>query len=63
MENEMRTEPKEVDMTFTVTVTYKVTTYGDSRFDCYIMAENMSIEDIHKEGEVQNIEIGDGEQF
>jgi hypothetical protein len=63
MENDMRTEPKEVDMTFTVTVTYKVTTYGDSRFDCYIMAENMSIEDIHKEGEVQDIEIGDGEQF
>jgi hypothetical protein len=63
MENDMRTEPKEVDMTFTVTVTYKVTTYGDSRFDCYVMAENMSIEDIHKEGEVQDIEIGDGEQF
>ena len=59
----MRTEPKEVDMTFTVTVTYKVTAYGDSRFDCYIMAENMSIEDIHKEGEVQDIEVGDGEQF
>jgi hypothetical protein len=63
MENDMRTEPKEVDMTFTVTVTYKVTTYGDSRFDCYVMAENMSIEDIHKEGEVQDIEIGDGEEF
>ena len=59
----MRTEPKEVDMTFTVTVTYKVTTYCESRFDCYVMAENMSIEDIHKEGEVQDIEIGDGEQF
>lgn len=59
----MRTEPKEVDMTFTVTVTYKVTTYGNSRDDCYSMAENMSIEDIHKEGEVQDIEIGDGEQF
>ena len=56
-------EPKEVDMTFTVTVTYKVTTYGNSRSDCYLMAENMSIEDIHKEGEVQDIEIGDGEQF
>jgi hypothetical protein len=55
--------PKEVDMTFTVTVTYKVTTYGNSRFDCYCMAENMSIEDIHKEGVVQDVEIGDGEQF
>lgn len=54
---------REVDMVFTVTVTYKVTTYGNSRFDCYVMAENMSIEDIHKEGEVQDIEIGDGEQF
>lgn len=60
--NDMR-EPKEVDMVFTVTVTYKVTTYGNSRFDCYVMAENMSIEDIHKEGVVQDIEIGDGEQF
>ena len=50
-------------MTFTVTVTYKVTTYGDSRFDCYAMAENMSIEDIHKEGEVQDIEVGDGVEF
>jgi hypothetical protein len=60
--NDMR-EPKEVDMTFTVTVTYKVTTYGNSRSECESKAENMSIEDIHKEGEVQDIEIGDGEQF
>jgi hypothetical protein len=59
----MRTAPKEVDMTFTVTVTYKVTTYGNSRSDCYAMAENMSIEDIHKEGEVLDVEIGDGEEF
>jgi hypothetical protein len=59
----MRTAPKEVDMEFTVTVTYKVTTYGNSRFDCYVMAENMSIEDIHKEGEVQDIEVGDGVEF
>ena len=59
----MRTAPTEVDMTFTVTVTYKVTTYGNSRFDCYVMAENMSIEDIHKEGEVLDVEIGDGVEF
>ena len=60
--NDMR-EPKEVDMTFTVTVTYKVTTYGNSRSECESKAENMSIEDIHKEGEVQDFEIGDGVQF
>lgn len=58
----MNTVPKEVDMEFTVTVTYKVTTYGNSRFDCYVMAENMSIEDIHKEGVMQDVEIGDGVQ-
>ena len=56
-------EPKEVDMTFTVTVTYKVTTYGNSRFDCYCMAENMSIEEIQTTGIVQDFEIGDGVQF
>jgi hypothetical protein len=59
MENDMR----EVDMEFTVTVTYKVTTYGNSRSECESKAENMSIEDIHKEGEVQDIEIGDGVEF
>jgi hypothetical protein len=57
----MRTAPREVDMVFTVTVTYKVTTYGNSRDDCYAMVENMSIEELTKEGEVQDIEIGDGE--
>ena len=61
--NDMNTVPKEVDMTFTVTVTYKVTTYGNSVSDCHCMAENMTLEDIHKEGVVQDIEIGDGEQF
>ena len=61
--NDMNTVPKEVDMTFTVTVTYKVTTYGNSRSECESKAENMSIEDIHKEGEVQDFEIGDGVQF
>ena len=60
--NDMR-EPKEVDMVFTVTVTYKVTTYGNSRFDCYVMAENMSIEEIQTTGVVQDVEIGDGVQF
>ena len=58
-----KNDMKEVDMEFTVTVTYKVTTYGNSRSDCYCMAENMSLEEIHKEGVVQDIEIGDGEQF
>jgi hypothetical protein len=58
-----KNDMKEVDMTFTVTVTYKVTTYGDSRSDCYSMVENMSIEDLQKEGDVQDIEIGDGVQF
>ena len=54
---------KEVDMEFTVTVTYKVTTYGNSRSDCEIMAENMSIEEIQRTGTVQDVEISDGVQF
>jgi hypothetical protein len=59
----MRTEPEDIDMSFTVTVTYNITTYGKSRFDCYVMAENMGIEEIHKHGEVVDIEIGDGVPF
>ena len=54
---------KEVDMEFTVTVTYKVTTYGNSRSDCYCMAENMTLEDIQKEGRVQDVEFSDGVEF
>ena len=54
---------KEVDMEFTVTVTYKVTTYGNSRSECESKAENMSIEDIQITGTVQDVEIGDGVQF
>ena len=60
--NDMR-EPKEVDMEFTVTVTYKVTTYGNSRSECESKAENMSIEEIQNTGAVQDVEIGDGVQF
>jgi hypothetical protein len=58
-----KNDMREVDMTFTVTVTYKVTTYGGSRSDCYSMVENMSIEEIHTTGTVQDVEIGDGVQF
>jgi hypothetical protein len=54
---------KEVDMEFTVTVTYKVTTYGNSRSECESKAENMSIEEIQTTGAVQDVEIGDGVQF
>ena len=61
--NDMNTVPKEVDMTFTVTVTYKVTTYGNSVSDCHCMAENMTLEDIHREGVMQDVEFSDGEQF
>ena len=59
----MRTAPKEVDMEFTVTVTYKVTTYGNSRSDCYCMAENMTLEDIQTQGIVQDVEFSDGVEF
>lgn len=58
-----KNDMKEVDMEFTLTVTYKVTAYGASVSDCYSMVENMSIEDIQKEGVVQDVEIGDGVQF
>jgi hypothetical protein len=58
-----KNDMKEVDMEFTVTVTYKVTTYGNSVSDCYCMAENMTLEDIQKEGRVQDVEFSDGVQF
>jgi hypothetical protein len=58
MENDMR---KEYDMVFTVTVTYDVPAYGDSKMDCLGMIENMTIEDIQRDGVMQEIEIGDGE--
>lgn len=51
----------ELDMTFTVTVTYTVPAYGRTKLDCMSMVENMSIEDIQKEGTMQEIDIGDGE--
>ena len=56
--NDMRDE---LDMTFTVTVTYTVPAYGRTKLDCMSMVENMSIEDIQKEGTMQEIDIGDGE--
>lgn len=59
----MNTVRKEVDMEFTVTVTYKVTTCGSSRSDCYCMAENMTLDDIHKEGVMQDVEFSDGVQI
>lgn len=58
-----KNDMKEVDMEFTVTVTYKVTTYGNSRSDCYCMAENMSLEDIHREGRMQDVEFSEGVEF
>ena len=51
----------EIDMVFTVTVTYTVPAYGNSKMDCLCMIENMSIDDIQKDGIMQEIEIGDGE--
>jgi hypothetical protein len=54
---------REVDMEFTVTVTYKVTTYGNSRSDCYCMAENMTLEDIQTQGIMQDVEFSDGVEF
>lgn len=54
---------REVDMEFTVTVTYKVTTYGASISDCHCMAENMTLDDIHKEGVMQDVEFSDGVQI
>ena len=58
-----KNDMREVDMEFTVTVTYKVTTYGNSRSECESKAENMSIEEIQSTGTVQDVEIGDGVQF
>ena len=58
-----KNDMREVDMEFTVTVTYKVTTYGNSRSECESKAENMGIEEIQTTGIVQDVEIGDGVQF
>jgi hypothetical protein len=51
----------EIDMVFRVTVTYDVPAYGNSKMDCQCMVENMTIEDIHRHGIMQEIDIGDGE--
>ena len=58
-----KNDMREVDMEFTVTVTYKVTTYGNSRSECESKAQNMGIEEIQTTGIVQDVEIGDGVQF
>lgn len=61
--NIFKEEPEDINMTYTVTVTYTVSTYGKSRLDCQCMIEDMSVEQIQKEGTVQDIEIGDGEVY
>jgi hypothetical protein len=51
----------EIDMVFRVTVTYDVPAYGNGKMDCQSMVENMTIEEIHRDGVMQEIDIGDGE--
>lgn len=54
---------REVDMEFTVTVTYKVVLCGASISDCHAMTEDMTLDDIHKEGVMQDVEFSDGVQI
>lgn len=60
----MKTEPRGLTATFKVTKTYYVTCYGDTEEDCYIMAENLTAEDIKEEdlGDME-VEIAGGFEY
>jgi hypothetical protein len=64
MEKEMRSEPRGLTATFKVTKTYYVTCYGNTEEDCYIMAENLTAEDIDEDDFVEmEVEIKDGFEY
>lgn len=57
-------EPRGLTATFKVTKTYYVTCYGNTEEDCYIMAENLTSEDIDEEDFVEmEVEIKDGFEY
>ena len=60
----MKTEPRGLTATFKVTKTYCVTCYGDTEEDCYIMAENLTAEDIDEDDFVEmEVTIKDGFEY
>ena len=60
----MRSEPRGLTATFKVTKTYYVTCYGNTEEDCYIMAENLTAEDIDEDDFVEmEVEIKDGFEY
>ena len=60
----MTTEPRGLTATFVVTKTYYVTCYGHTEEDCYIMAENLTAEDIDEDDFVEmEVNIKDGFEY
>lgn len=50
--------------TFKVTKTYYVTCYGDTEEDCYIMAENLTEDDISEDDFVEmEVTLKDGFEY
>jgi len=60
----MKTEPRGLTATFKVTKTYYVTCYGYTEEDCYIMAENLTEDDISEEDFVEmEVTLKDGFEY
>lgn len=57
-------EPRGLTATFKVTKTYYVTCYGNTEEDCYIMAENLTAEDIDEDDFVEmEVTLKDGFEY
>jgi len=60
----MRSEPRGLTAAFKVTKTYYVTCYGNTEEDCYIMAENLTEEDIDEADFVEmEVTLKDGFEY
>ena len=60
----MRSEPRGLTATFKVTKTYYVTCYGNTEEDCYIMAENLTEDDISEDDFVEmEVTLKDGFEY
>jgi hypothetical protein len=60
--NIFKEEPEDISMSFVVTKTYRVSTYGKTKEDCQIMMENMKPSDI-KDEDLMDMEYDGGEVF
>ena len=54
---------KDIDMEFTVTVTYKITNAGENKEHCFDKIEAMTADELNQYGIVHSIDIVDGVQF